>query len=192
MAKKYEFKPDKPISGIWSKLFLTQRQRRSLLKWGLYALLLLVLSVLQDVLLCRFRLFGATTELVPCGIFMICLLEGMDNGSVFSLCAACIYLFSGSAAGYYSIVFITALSVGIIYFRQSYLQKSFPAAMICVSAAMILYELAVFFIGLFLGMTTFDRISTHFLTALLSLIVAPVLYPISHAISNIGGQAWKE
>lgn len=192
MAKKYEFKPDKPISGVLSKLFLTKKQRRSVLKWSLYSLVLLVLSVLQDVLLCRFHIFGATTELVPCGIFLICLAEGLERGSVFSLCAACAYLFSGTAAGNYSIVFITALSVFVTYFRQSYLQKGFSASMLCTAAAMILYELAVFFIGLFLSLTTFGRIGTHLLTALLTLIAAPVLYPIVEKISTIGGEAWKE
>ena len=192
MAKKHEFKPDKPANGLLSKLFLTQKQRKSVLKWTLYGLVLLALSVLQDVLLCRFRLFGATTELVPCGIFLICLLEGLERGCIFSLCAACVYLFSGSAAGNYSIVFITALSVGVTAFRQNFLRKSFDAAMLCTAAAMILYELAVFFIGLFLGMTTFGRIGSHCLTALLTLIAAPVLYPLVHTISTIGGEAWKE
>ena len=55
MAKKYEFKPDKPRSGILSKLFLTKQQRRSVLKWTLYAVMLVALSVLQDVLFSRFR-----------------------------------------------------------------------------------------------------------------------------------------
>lgn len=192
MARKYEFKPDKPVSGTLSKLFLTKKQRRSVLRWSLYGLVLLVLSVLQDVLLCRFRLFGATTELVPCGIFLICLAEGLERGSVFSLCASSIYLFSGSAAGNYSIVFITALSVAVTYFRQGYLQKGFSAAMLCTAAAMILYELAVFFIGLFLGMTTFGRTGTHLLTAIMTLVVAPALYPIVQTISTIGGEAWKE
>ena len=45
MAKKYEFKPDKPYSGFWEKLLLTRLQRKGLLKWSLYALSLLVLSV---------------------------------------------------------------------------------------------------------------------------------------------------
>ncbi len=192
MAKKYEFKPDKPVSGVFSKLFLTKKQRKSVLKWSLYSLVLLVLSVLQDVLLCRFRLFGATTELVPCGIFLICLAEGLERGCVFSLCASCIYLFSGTAAGNYSIVFITALSVFVTYFRQSFLQKGFSAAMLCTAAAMILYESAVFFIGLFLSLTTFGRIGTHLLTALLTLIAAPALYPVIEKISAIGGEAWKE
>jgi len=192
MARKYEFKPDKPISGVFSKLYLTKKQRKSVLKWSMYSLVLLVLSVLQDVLLCRFRLFGATTELVPCGIFLICLTEGLEKGSVFSLCASCIYLFSGSAAGNYSIVFITALSVAVTFFRQGFLQKGFSAAMLCTATAMLLYELAVFFIGLFLGMTTFGRIGTHLLTALLTLVVAPALYPVTQIISTIGGEGWKE
>ena len=57
MAKKYEFGPDKPHSGFLSKLFLTTKQRKSLLKWVLYYCMLLVLSVLQDVILCDIRLF---------------------------------------------------------------------------------------------------------------------------------------
>ena len=192
MAKKYEFKPDKPVSGIFNKLFLTQKQRRSVLRWGLYSLVLLVLSVLQDVLLCRFHLFGTTTELVPCGIFLICLLEGLERGSVFSLCASCLYLFSGSAPGNYAIVFITVLSVGITAFRQIFLRKGFPAAMLCTGVAMLIYELAVFAIGLFLGMTTFGRLGSRCVTALLTLATAPAIFPILNAISKIGGEAWKE
>ena len=111
MARKYEFKPDKPRLGWLDTLVLTQKQRRSLLKWLLYGLVLLVLSILQDVLLSRLRLWGGTTELVPCGIFLICVLEGMERGSVFSLVASLLYLFSGSAAGAYSVVFITVVAV---------------------------------------------------------------------------------
>lgn len=192
MLKKNEFKPDKPRSGPFDKLILTQKQRRSVLRWGLYSLVLVVLSVLQDVLLCRFRLFGATTELVPCGIFLICITEGAEKGSIFSLCASVVYLFSGTPAGNYVIVFITALGIGVTLFRQSYLHKGFSATMLCTVAAMLVYEMAVFFIGLFLGQTTFGRIGSHFLTGLLTLVAAPVLYPIVNAISTIGGEAWKE
>lgn len=189
MAKRYEFKPDKPRSGIMSKLFLTRLQRRSVLKWGLYALLLLILSVAQDVLLCRVRLFGATTELVPVAIFLICLAEGGENGSVFSLVASCLYLFSGTAAGHFSIVLITGLAVAVTLFRQSYLQKGFAAAMLCVVFAVLAYEMAVFFLGLFLGMTTWSRIDSHFLTGVYSLVFAPVFYVIIRGISAIHAQA---
>ena len=192
MWKQKEFQPDRPRSGLLSKLYLTKRQRQSILKWGLYALLLVLLSVVQDVLLCRMRLFGATTELVPCGIFMICLAEGMESGSLFSLIASCVYLFSGSAAGYHSIVLLTFFSVYLTYFRQSYLRKGFSATMLCVAVGVMVYELIVFLVSVFFGQTYLSRVGIALTTGLLTLISAPVLYPLIRGISTIGGEAWKE
>lgn len=192
MAKRNEFRPDKPRSGFFDKLLLTRLQRRSVLRWGLYALFLVVLSVLQDVILCRLHIFGATTELVPCGIFLICITEGLEKGSVFSLIATCIYLFSGTPAGNYVLVFIPVLAVCVTFFRQSYLRKGFAATALCTTVALLVYELAVFCIGLFFGQTTPDRIGTHFLTGVLTLVTVPVMYPVINAISTIGGDAWKE
>lgn len=192
MAKKYEFKPDKPRSGLLSKLYLTQKQRRALFKWLFYGLFLLALSVLQDVLLCRVQLLGATTELVPCGIFLVCLAEGLEQGSIFSLVAACLYLFSGTAAGVYAMVFITALAIFVTLFRQSFLRKGFSAAMLCTVVAVFVYELAVFFIGVFLGLTTLNRIGSACMTAVYTVLTAPAMYPVVAAISNYGGEAWKE
>jgi hypothetical protein len=192
MAKKNEFQPDRPQSGLLSKLYLTKRQRLSILKWGLYTLLLVLLSVLQDVLLCRMRLFGATTELVPCGILMVCLAEGMERGSIFSLVASCLYLFSGSAAGYHTIVLLTFLCIYLTYFRQSYLRKGFAATMLCTTAGVMAYELIVFIVSVFFGQTRMARIGVAATTGLLTLIAAPVLYPLIRGISTIGGDAWKE
>ena len=192
MARKYEFKPDKPRNSLLAKLLLTEKQRRSLLKWLLYTLMLVVLSVLQDVLLCSVRIFGATTELVPCGIFLICLAEGMEKGCVFALIASCLYLFSGTAAGYYSIVFLTFYSVLITYFRQALLKKGFAAATLCTGVGLVAYEMSVFFVGLFLSMTTMARIGGFFLTAVLTCLTIPALYPVVRKISEIGGEAWKE
>lgn len=192
MAKRNEFKADKPRSGFVSKLFLTQQQRSILFKWVLYAVVLIVLSVIQDVLLSRGRLFGATTELVPVAIFLICLAEGVERGSIFSLVASCLYLFSGTAAGYYSIVILTAAAIGVTLFRQSYLQKGFAASMLCTAGAMLGYVFCIFCIGLFLEKTTGSRIVSHFLSAVYSLLAAPILYPIVTGISAIGGEAWKE
>ena len=46
--KKYEFKPDPAGSGTLSKLYLTRKQRQSVLKWALYGLLCLAALILQD------------------------------------------------------------------------------------------------------------------------------------------------
>lgn len=192
MAKKYDFQPDKPRTSLLQHLLLTKQQQKTVLKWSLYAVLLLVLSVVQDVLLSPVRLLGATTDLVPCGIFLICLLEGSHSGSVFSLVASILYLFSGTAPGPYSMVAITFLSVGVCMFRQAFLQESFLAAFLCCAVAMTLYELVNFAFGLFLALTPFSRIFGFLVTAILSLLAVPVLYPVLKAISTIGGPSWKE
>lgn len=192
MAKKYEFKPDKPQASFLSKLYLTPTQRRSVLKWTLYGLVLVVLSVIQDVLLCHLDIFGATTELVPCAIFLICLLEGVENGTLFGLVAGSIYVFSGSSAGNHVIVLITVIGFLVTFLRQSYLQKGFGAAMLCTTGAMLVYELTVFFISVFFGVTPFSRIGVFALRAVLTLLSAPALYPLLQSIGKIGGEAWKE
>jgi hypothetical protein len=192
MAKNYEFRPDKPQVSWISKLHLTQLQRQALLKWTLYALLLLALSLLQDVVLSRFRLFGATTDLIPCAIILICIIEGSQKGSLFALISSCLYVFSGSAAGAYCLILITFLAIFVCIFRQGYLQKGFAAAMLCTVFAVAVYEAAVFIIGYLLGLTILDRWIGFAVTGGLSILCAPILYPIILSIASIGGDTWKE
>lgn len=192
MARKNEFQPDKPKLGIIDRLHITRKQRKQLLKWLLYGLCLLVLSLLQDVILCHVRLFGATTELVPCAIFLICVIEGSESGSIFALVSSLLYLFSGTAAGPYCMVFITFLAVLSTILRQAFLRKGFSASMLCTVAPVLLYELLVFVFGLFLGLTTPARIVGFLITAGLTSIAAPILYPLFLRISKLGGNSWKE
>lgn len=189
MAKKYEFKPDKPRSGLLNKLFLTRLQRRSLLKWTLYAIVLVVLSVLQDVIFSQVRLLGGTTELVVLGIFVICLAEGVEKGSVFALVASFCYLFSGSAAGYYSVPFITGLAVLVTAFRQNFLQRSFGAAALCTAFAMAAYEILVFLITVFLGQTPWSGFYGAAVTAVMTMPAIFLIYPLCLLI---GGNTWNE
>ena len=184
--------PDKPSISLLSRLMLTKKQQKTLFKWVFYGLFLVVLSVVQDVLLSRVRLFGATTELAPCAIFLICLMEGTHTGSVFSLIAGLLYLFSGTAPGPYSMVAIVFFSIGVCIFRQAYLQESLSSVMLCAGIAMLFYVLTNFAFGLFLGLTRFSRIHGFLITAGLSLLFAPVFYPVIKVINAFGGHSWKE
>ncbi len=192
MAKKYEFKPDKRSGGLWQKLYLTKKQRRSILRWALYALTLLVLSVLQDVILCRFRLFGATTDLIPPAIFVICLIEGAHNSCIFALVASMLYLFSGTAPGYYSMVLIPVLAIAASLAQQAFLQKGLGATFLCASVALVLYEALTFLMGLFLEVTLPGRFLGFMTTTALSLPFILILYPICTSIETLGGETWKE
>ena len=192
MAGKYEFRPDKQRSNLLKKLYLTPLQRARLLKWALYATLLVAASVIQDVVMSRFRVMSATTDLVPCAIFLICLAEGAEIGGLFALISAFCYLFSGTAPGFYCVPFITILAVLVTIFRQALLQKGFLAALLCTAAALLIYEMLLFALGLFLGLTFFDRYLGFLLTTGLTLIAIPVLYPMVKSISTIGGETWKD
>lgn len=126
MAKrKYEFRPDNLRATLASKLYLTPKQRLTFLRWFLICALLMVVSVLQDVILCRFQLFGATTDLVPCVIILICVFLGTNSSSLFVLLGSLAYQFSGTSPGYYVIPLITVIAILLSIFRESFLRKSF-------------------------------------------------------------------
>ena len=115
--KKHEFRPDKTHSGALSKLYITKKQRITLLKWLLMALVMVALSVLQDTVLCRLRLLGATTDLLYGALLLVCILLDPEQGCIFILAGSCLYCFSGSAPGPYVIALLTLIGLLISIFR---------------------------------------------------------------------------
>ena len=190
--KKYEFRPDIERNDILGKILLTKQQRQSVLRWLLFSMVCLAGLILQDVVMSRVSILGATTDLVPCCILAVCIMQGAESGCIFALIASLIYYFSGSAPGPYVIPLITAISIVAAIFRQGYLRKGFSALLLCAAVGLLLYELSIFGIGLFLGHTRLDRLVRFFLTALWTLATAPVLYPILLSIGKIGGETWRE
>lgn len=190
--RKYEFKPDRPEGSLLKKLYLTSLQRKRLLKWCLIGVVLVVLSLLQDVMLSQIRIFGATFALVPCGILICAMLFDPETTALFSLTASTLYYFSGSAPGVYSIVLLTFLATLLCIFRVGYLQRRFSALFLCAAVGMMGYQLLIFAIGCFLENTFGGRFGIFMLSGALSVVVMPLLYPIFLSISNIGGETWKE
>ena len=193
MAKKrYEFKPDREGPDLLSRFTLTQKQQQSLLKWSLYGIVLLLLSVLQDCILYDMRIFGSTTDLVPCAIIAICVLEGATESSTFALAASFLFYATGSSGGVHTIPVLTFCGLGAAIFRQNYLQKGFSATMLCTGVAMVLYELAVFAWALIMAQTYLGRWSVVLIMSGLSTAAVSLLYRIFLAIGKIGGESWKE
>lgn len=187
-----DFRPDKLGSGLFNRLYLTKKQRLSAAKWLLYSLVVLLMSVAQDVILCQVSLYGGTTDLVPCAIFVVCILEGSETGSLFCLIAALIYQFSGTAPGFHIIPLIPFLGVSVSIFRQNYLQKGFFSTFLCACAAVMVYELVIFGAALFVEQTHAGRFHTALITGGLDCLVLPLLYPVMVSISKIGGETWRE
>ena len=188
----YEFKPDPKGTNFFKKLYLTRQQRMRLLKWGLYGLLCLFLLVIQDSMLSAFRIFGATTDLAAAIIILIAIHEGMEKGGMFALIASLVYWCAGSAPGPYAIAYITFLTIGASYIRQSLWRRSFGSTGLCTIVIIYVYELAIFGTGIFQGLTIWARLGVFLTTALMSCIVMVPMYPVVRAISKIGGDSWIE
>lgn len=193
MARRsFEYRPDRVEGSFLNRLLPTKKQRQKLLKWGLYSLLLLVLSLLQDVLLCKVKILGTTTDLVPCFIMLVCMLEGAQRSSIFCVVAALCFVASGSSPGYYVMPVITLIAMVITMFRQGYLRLSFGTVLACLAVALFAYEMTVFAVEWLSGRVLPERMTAFSLKAALSLAVAPLLYPMAAAIEKIGGETWKE
>ena len=174
------------------KLYLTEQQRRSILKWVLYSAICVAGLVLQDSMLARLKLFGGNFALAPALVILICVMEGCDSGCGFALGASLIYAFSGSAQGRYCIIYLTLAAVLAAAFRQSYLRRGAGSDLTCVGMAMLAYELAVFATGVFLELTYPARWFTAVMTAILSTLSAGALYKLVRQAGTIGGNVWKE
>ena len=190
--KKYEFRPDPTGYDVAGKLYLTEQQRRSILKWVLYSAICVAGLVLQDSMLARVKIFGGNFALAPALVILICVLEGCESGCGFALGASMIYAFSGSAQGRYCIIYLTFAAVLAAAFRQSYLRRGASSDLTCVGAAMLAYELAVFATGVFLELTYPARWGTAVMTAILSTLSAGALYKLVRQAGTIGGNVWKE
>lgn len=187
-----DFRPDAPDRGWLKTLYMTRLQRLHLLKWSLYALLIITAVVVQDVIMSRFPILGATTDLPVCVILLITVIESSEVGSIFVLITSLLYYFCGSAPGPYVIGIMTFIGVGASMLRQLYLHRSRSAIVLCAGMAMILYELGIFAVGVFLELTHWGRMFSFLLTGIYSAAVMIPLYPLICKIGLIGGSTWKE
>ena len=190
--KKNEFRPDSFREDILGKLLLTKKQSQVFLRWVLFSAVCLAGLLIQDVVMSRFTILGTTTDLVPCCILAVCILQGAESGCIFALVGSMLYYFSGSAPGIFAIPLITVIAVITAVFRQAYLRKGFSTMLICSGTALFVYEIGTFLIGLFLGSTIASRFPAFLIGAGLTLALVPLLYPILLSIGKIGGEIWKE
>lgn len=187
MAKKQDFRPDRP--GVWqlNKLWPTPLQQLTALRWVLYGVVCLVGLLMQDVLLYRVH-----TDVVPCLIVLVTVMQGAESGSVFALVMSVLYYFSGSAPGFHVIPLLTGVAVFVVILRQAFLRRSLFALLVCALLAMVLYESGVFLAGLLLKQTVASRFGGSLLTAVLTLLAVPIAYPVLLAIGKLGGETWRE
>ena len=192
LSKQSEFKPDPRQNSLSGLFHVTQLQKQRMLKWTLYVLTGILLLTIQDVIMSRVSIFGATTDLPVVYILLITVIEGVEVGSLFVLFSSTIYYFSGSAPGPYCIGLLCAVGIIATLLRQAYLRRTKASIVICAGIALTIYEMGLFVVGIGLGLTRWDRVFSFLITAGYSFGVMILLYPLINRIGLIGGTTWKE
>ena len=196
MARKWkkdnEFRPDRQKIDLARMLTLTNVQRQRLAKWGLYISVILLALVVQDVIMSRVSILGATTDLIPCVLLLITVVEGTEVGTLFMLIASTMYYFTGSAPGPYVIAMLTFLGAGATLFRQAFLHRNKVSMLLCAGVALASYEIGLFVVGIFMELTHWGRLPAFALCAGYSFLVMIPLYDVICKIGVIGGSTWKE
>ena len=192
LSKQSEFKPDPRQSSLSGLFHVTQLQKQRMLKWTLYVLTGILLLTIQDVIMSRVSIFGATTDLPAVFILLITVIEGVEVGSLFVLFSSTIYYFSGSAPGPYCIGLLCAVGIIATLLRQAYLRRTKASIVICAGIALTIYEMGLFVVGIGLGLTRLDRVFSFLITAGYSFGILNLLYPLINNIGLIGGTTWKE
>lgn len=191
-TRKSEFRPDREGTGQLNKLWPTPKQQLLAVRWILFSAVCLVGLLAQDVLLYRINVMGGCTDVVPCLILMVAVLQGAESGSVFTLIMSVLYFFSGSSPGFHVIPMLTAVTVFVVIFRQAFLRQGFFTLLFCAAMGMLLYEMGMFAVSLFLKMTVAARAGAAVATALITVAAVPVAYPVMMSIGKLGGETWKE
>ena len=187
-----DFKPDAKTATWLKTSRLTRQQRLRLLKWLLYTGVIVLALVVQDVVMSQLNLLGGTTDLPVAVILLITVIEGTEVGSLFVLIASTLYYFSGSAPGAYCIALMTVLGIAAVIFRQLYWHRSKGSVVLCTAIALMGYELGLFAVGLFEGLTLWSHMDAFVLTGLYSCATLLAFYPLIYKIGLIGGNTWKE
>lgn len=187
-----EFREDVLGGGFLKVMRFTHQQWMDLLRWSLYVLICIVCLVVQDVIMSRIHLLGTTTDLAAGIILLITVMTGTEVGSVFVLISSVIYYFSGSSPGPYTVALMTTIGIAVTMFRQQYLHRSAGSIIAGTGLALVAYEIGVYAVGIFLGLTRWDRIPAFLLTAVYTTLVMYPLYYLINRIGQIGGHTWKE
>ena len=190
--KTADFKPDNLEGGFWKFLHMTQAQKDRYAKWGLYIAVIAGLLMIQDVIMSQIHIYGATTDLAVCAILLITVMEGSEVGSVFVLIASTLYYLAGTTPGPHVIAILTFYGIGACMFRQMFWHRNRASIVLCAGLAMMAYEMTIFGVGIFQGLTRWDRAFSFALCGVYNWAVMIPLYTLIQKIGLIGENTWKE
>lgn len=187
-----EFKPDASRVSPLKPLRFTRLQWLQILRWLGYVGICVLCLVVQDSIMSRVSIFGSTTDLAVAAMLLITVMEGCEVGSVFILVSSILYYFSGSAPGPYCVVLLTIFGMCATLFRQVVWHRSPSSIILCAGLAAMAYEIGLYVVGMFMGLTRWSRGPRFLIAGALTVAAMIPLYFLIYRVGQIGGFTWKE
>lgn len=169
------------------KFYITPKQWLHILRWSLYALLLLAAMMVQTVVFGNRTLFGTHPSFVPVVIACVCLREGPERGGIFALAASVFWCLSGADYGAVSIVVLTVVPVlgGVVV--RAVLSNRFVPCLIITFLTLLIEQSVIFLMKFFFGAMEGALYVTELLPCVIvSLLAQPVTYFLVKHIERIG------
>ncbi len=169
------------------KLYVTPRQWMHILRWSLYALLLLAAMLVQTVVLGNRTLFGAKPDFVPVVITCICLREGAERGGLFALLGSIFWALSGVDMGSVYIIVLTILPILGSLFCKRYLSGRYiPCLFLCFLSLFVHHNVSFLLKYIYDGIAGSLYFSRLLPCVLVSLLAQPLCYWLVKCIEKIG------
>ena len=160
-----------------------------ILKWALFALLTLFAWLTQTTLFGQRTFLGSHLSLFPVAAVSVAVMCGAEKGSLFCLIAGILYCFTGADMGPVTLVAITlvgALAGGACqsFFRRHLAPCAIFAALVLLCSDGVILLLKLYFTDAHPA-GVFSQAFGGLFCSLLSVLV---FFPLSYAISRIGGE----
>lgn len=159
---------------------------RNVLMWTLYALLFLLVVVLQEVVFGKHRFFGVKLSLIPVAVACICMHVGHEAGAIFALAASLVWCWSGADGGSLGIITLTVAGILSGYLCDAVFARRLIPALGLSLGAVLLHEGALFFLKFYLNEGDISLWRWLPVQAGLSLLACPFLYLLAKAIRKAG------
>jgi len=160
---------------------------RNIIMWALYGVLVLMVMLLQTTVFGRVRFFGVKLTLLPVAVVCVAIRSGHEAGGLFGLLTGFLWYALGADDGTMAIVTLTVAGILAGWLCDNLFARRMGSALILALGALVIHEGGLFLIKYYLGSADGALLRWVPITAALSLLACPVLYPLTGLIGKAGG-----
>ncbi len=166
-----------------------QAKYKNALMWALYAVLFLLIMVVQTVVFGRARFMSTKLSLIPVVIACVAMYNGAENGGAFALAAGTFWCLSGADGGGLLIVLCTVCAVGAGYLCDRIFNRNLISSLMMSFASLAVCQVTLFALKCYLGQSGADGLLPLAYQIALSMLACPPLTLAAWAIRKVGDKA---